>query len=441
MKKAILIILTVVLVLLVAVMSNFEAVIDALPIDQSGWVTDETGSYYLNEKGDPVTGWQTLDGKLYYFDEKGIMQTGELETDSGKYYLNESGQPVTGWQTLDGAEYYFDENGIMQTGWLETEEGKFYLSEDGTVTTGLVNLDGGRYFFDESGHPVTLWKVIDGETCYVREDGAIQSGWFETEEGTYYLNDNAGICTGWTELDDGRYYLDENGLLHKGWLEIDGVKYYADPESGKLTTGMRVIDDVTYYFTSTGANIILVNPWNYIPDDYEVNLVTLESGRKVAAEMQDALLRMLSDCEAAGHHPYIKSAYRSHSDQQANFSRILEKYGYDYTMAAMVVAVPGTSEHQLGLAVDITDNYYRDLDYEQENTATQKWLMEHCWEYGFILRYPNSKSDITGIIYEPWHYRYVGTELSLELQGTGICLEEYLDALTADGSTCGNPDA
>ena len=94
--------------------------------------------------------------------------------------------------------------------------------------------------------------------------------------------------------------------------------------------------------------------------------------------------------------------------------------------AAKVVAYPGTSEHQLGLALDIVDVSYQQLDTEQENTPVQQWLMKNSWKYGFVLRYPTDKSDITGIIYEPWHYRYVGKEAAAEIYENKLCLEEYL---------------
>ena len=93
--------------------------------------------------------------------------------------------------------------------------------------------------------------------------------------------------------------------------------------------------------------------------------------------------------------------------------------------AATVVAMPGTSEHELGLAVDLVDTDYPYLDEAQENTDTQKWLMENSWRYGFILRYPNDKSEITGIIYEPWHYRYVGKETAKAIYESGLCMEEF----------------
>ena len=94
------------------------------------------------------------------------------------------------------------------------------------------------------------------------------------------------------------------------------------------------------------------------------------------------------------------------------------------------MAIPGTSEHQLGLAVDIIDNRNWNLNESQAQMPTQKWLMEHSWRYGWILRYPNEKSEITGIIYEPWHYRYVGKEIAAEIHDLGVCLEEYLQMLT-----------
>jgi D-alanyl-D-alanine carboxypeptidase len=99
-------------------------------------------------------------------------------------------------------------------------------------------------------------------------------------------------------------------------------------------------------------------------------------------------------------------------------------------IAATVSAIPGTSEHQLGLAVDIIDTGIWGLVQEQEDLAGQQWLMENCWRYGFILRYPKNKTDETGIIYEPWHYRYVGIELAEELRECGLTLEAYLAALS-----------
>ena len=181
--------------------------------------------------------------------------------------------------------------------------------------------------------------------------------------------------------------------------------------------------------------LTLVNPWNTIPDGYEPQLCTLSDGQQIDRRCYDDLMRMLDDCRAAGNSPYICSAYRTWDKQQALFDnkiQRLENEGMDADTArveaAKVVAVPGTSEHQLGLAVDLIDYFYTNLDEGQERTGTQKWLMEHCADYGFILRYPNGSSEITGIIYEPWHYRYVGKTVAREITDAGITFEEYLQA-------------
>lgn len=180
--------------------------------------------------------------------------------------------------------------------------------------------------------------------------------------------------------------------------------------------------------------LILVNPWNPLPEGFAPQLITLSDGTQVAECCRDALMQMLSDCREAGNEPYICSGYRTQDTQQQLYdnkvSRLMES-GMDSDEAAVeaarVVAYPGTSEHQLGLAVDIIDSTYTVLDEGQEQTSTQQWLMENSWKYGFILRYPTGKSDVTGIIYEPWHYRYVGGEAAAEIHELGLCLEEYLE--------------
>lgn len=181
-------------------------------------------------------------------------------------------------------------------------------------------------------------------------------------------------------------------------------------------------------------NLLLVNPWNAIPEDFSVNLYTLPSGHQVDERCYNELEAMLDACREAGHSPRIVSSYRTQQRQQElydNKVRRVMNEGYDQDQAlveaAKVVALPGTSEHQLGLALDIVDKRYQLLDEDQEKTDVQLWLMEHSWEYGFILRYPKSKSAITGIIYEPWHYRYVGREAAREIYESGQCLEEYLE--------------
>ena len=180
----------------------------------------------------------------------------------------------------------------------------------------------------------------------------------------------------------------------------------------------------------------LVNRWNPIPADFTApKLTQLINGQAVDERCYPDLQEMMDACRAAGLQPLICSSYRTGQTQAELYENKVQGLiaaGYDEKTAraeaSSVVAVPGTSEHQLGLAVDIVDMNNQNLDKSQENTPVQKWLMEHSWEYGWILRYPGDKSDITGIIYEPWHYRYVGKDAAREIHALGVCLEEYLDA-------------
>lgn len=183
-------------------------------------------------------------------------------------------------------------------------------------------------------------------------------------------------------------------------------------------------------------NLVLVNPWNELPDNYEIRLSSLPGGHSIDSRCYSYLMDMLDDCSSAGYRPLICSSYRTQEKQESLFQERMDELvaeGYSAKeariKAASSVARPDTSEHQLGLAVDIVDQSRQTLDAAQEYTPVQQWLMKNSWKYGFILRYPQDKSSLTGIIYEPWHYRYVGVQAAEEIFQRGICLEEYLEEL------------
>lgn len=188
----------------------------------------------------------------------------------------------------------------------------------------------------------------------------------------------------------------------------------------------------------TSSLLILVNPWNEVPQGYTVQLDTVE-GYLVDRRCARALTEMLADCRAAGYEPVICSAYRTQEYQEMLYrNKILRLLAEGVpnadapTIAAKSVALPGTSEHQLGLALDLISETYTNLDQWQERTEVQQWLMQNCWRYGFILRYPNGTSETTGIIYEPWHYRYVGTVTAKAVTDSGLVFEEYLKTLEGE---------
>ena len=181
--------------------------------------------------------------------------------------------------------------------------------------------------------------------------------------------------------------------------------------------------------------LLVVSAASPLPEGYVPILDIVVGEYEMDERCAAKCLQMIEDCREAGMGlPMICSAYRTQEYQEMLYNdkvaRVMqaEWISHDDALvkAAAVVAVPGTSEHQTGLAVDIMDENYPYLDEGQENTEAQVWLMEHAPDYGFILRYPPDASDITGIIYEPWHYRYVGEKFAKEIARRGLTLEEYV---------------
>lgn len=182
------------------------------------------------------------------------------------------------------------------------------------------------------------------------------------------------------------------------------------------------------------GSLILVNKTYALPEDYEVELVLLPDGiNRSAKEAYEPLCEMLAAGRREGLQFEICSSYRDVSLQERLFNEdVGELMGRGYTYEAAYREVeketmpPGHSEHSTGLAFDLVALDYQLLDEKQEDTEESRWLREHCAEYGFILRYPEGKEEITGINYESWHFRYVGKEAAEYIMGKGITLEEYL---------------
>jgi D-alanyl-D-alanine carboxypeptidase len=182
--------------------------------------------------------------------------------------------------------------------------------------------------------------------------------------------------------------------------------------------------------------LTLVNADNPLTDDYSPELKSLTNGLQFDERAIERLTVMLTAAGAQGLSPVVCSAFRTIERQRTLFNNKaaeLTASGLSQTQAEAEalksIAYPGTSEHNLGLAVDIVALSYQLLDEKQAATPENEWLLEHCAEYGFILRYPKGKEAITGIIYEPWHFRYVGAAAAREIMDGGLCLEEYLNAV------------
>ena len=375
-------------------------------LDRSGWFTAEDGTItYLDYYGEPLTCWQELEGHRYYFSPEGDMQTLWQDMDGNRYYLGTDGTLHTHWQTIDGNRYYF--------------------SPEGRMVTGLQTIDNSQYYFSDEGVLQTGFFSIEDTLSYADPEGKLFSGWLELEDRRYYCLENGAVVTGWTDIEPHRYYFNTDGTMYTGWLDYENDRYYLK-ENGVMAIGQVTLGETNHFFTSKGKYVLLVNHQTPVPSDYQAEIVNMENiqiGQTALTPLQE----MQAAARAEGFSCTMTSGYRSFYSQQAIWDRNVRTNmyaGYNYETACYItsqtVMTPGHSEHQTGLAVDI-DVYQNGL---------LPWLLENCWDYGFILRYPENKVDKTGISYEPWHYRYVGKELALELKELGLCMEEYMDMLT-----------
>ena len=391
----------------------------------SGWMDLENGRYYFREDGTPVLHWQEIDGITYYFGEDGVMHTGWLQKDGKLHYFGGNGTMVVGWLWLEEGRYYL-RDGALLTGWQEIDGGTYYFSPEGIAALGWAEIDGSTYYFDD-GILTTGFAELEEHTFFFREDGTLfNGGWLELEDGSRYFREDGTMVTQWQEIDGRWLYFRENGILfNQGWLQLGEYRYYFF-EDGSFATGPRTIDREIHYFSPKGIEVVLVNALNPVPDWYKLDPVNVVDYHDVDRLCYDALNRMLEDLTAAGIEYTFNSAYRTILEQTTILEYRTREHMAEFKLdffeardkAYETVAIPGTSEHHLGLAVDLLG---------EEAVA---WLTEHCWNYGFIVRYTEEKEWITGIIDEPWHFRYVGTEVSLDMKDSGLCLEEYLGAET-----------
>lgn len=207
-------------------------------------------------------------------------------------------------------------------------------------------------------------------------------------------------------------------------------------QNDKINTGGNELTVNRQNTTDSESNLlILVNKDHPLPDDYQVELKTLQNGlTSVASSIYEQLKEMLTDGSEEGLEFCVASGYRSVESQQKildhDISALMQQgltYEEAYEEKTRVVMPPGYSEHESGLAVDIAALSNQKLDDTQEETPENKWLQENCARYGFILRYPKGKEDITGIDYESWHFRYVGVEAAQYIMDHNLTLEEYLE--------------
>jgi D-alanyl-D-alanine carboxypeptidase len=220
-------------------------------------------------------------------------------------------------------------------------------------------------------------------------------------------------------------------------IEIDDVASLDDilAESGD-EVAVSEGDEAVETLSKDDWQLMLVNKQHPIPDGYEFTPAVIKGSMKCDERILSDLKAMMKAAQDDGVNLVVSSSYRDYSRQTYVFNRKIDYYmekGYSYLeaykLASVTVTIPDASEHQIGLAFDITSTSYSQLEIDFGDTKAGKWLAAHCAEYGFILRYPLGKEDITGIQYEPWHFRYVGKTAATEIMEQGITLEEFVAQL------------
>ncbi len=212
-----------------------------------------------------------------------------------------------------------------------------------------------------------------------------------------------------------------------------------DMDTDKMASASVVQENETgeeYVFDKNDWRLVLINKQHSIPDDYTFTLGTIAGQMQCDERILEDLRAMLQAAKDEGVKLNICSPYRSPERQVMLFERKIKRYmsrGMSYMeayqLASQAVTVPGNSEHEIGLALDIICDSYQTLDAGFGETEAGKWLAANSYQYGFILRYPEGKEYVTGIEYEPWHFRYVGVEAATVITQQGITLEEFWEGL------------
>lgn len=262
-----------------------------------------------------------------------------------------------------------------------------------------------------------------------------QSEWAEIQENYDYVPVELGISQD-EVLDDEDVIVGYNNEELNVQDEIDQFTLDDILEANEVSRGMTESEEYSSTLSVDDWQLVLVNKQHPVPEDYSFTLGTITGSMKCDVRIIDELMAMLEAAKADGIDLVICSPYRDYNRQTVLFDRKIDYYmerGYSYLeaykIASITVTVPGASEHQIGLALDIVSDTYTSLDTGFGKTDAGIWLKEHGYEYGFILRYPLGKEYITGIQYEPWHYRYVGKKSATAIMKQGITLEEFLEDL------------
>ncbi|MGM9876077.1 MAG: D-alanyl-D-alanine carboxypeptidase family protein [Bacilli bacterium] len=317
---------------------------------------------------------------------------------------------------------YKDINSDIEIEWkdIDTEDNKIYKA-------GIYY---GSFIYDNDKKNITL--VVEDNTPPVI-DGVKDYEMLAYETVPDFLD---GVTVSDNSMEDivvtidGKYDSEKSGTYVMYYKASDSsnnttskefklvVKENSNVKISKTKNGNTIKN---YYGVTYIDNVIIANktyslPSNFVPN----NLVTINGYIKVVDYVKDAYNELKSDSSVLGLNIYASSGYRSYGDQKYIYDNYVRMDGM--VKADTYSARAGYSEHQTGLAIDLNT-----VNMSFDGTSESNWLKDNCWKYGFIIRYPKDKENITGYMYEPWHIRYVGKELARVLYNNGnwLSLEEY----------------
>lgn len=259
----------------------------------------------------------------------------------------------------------------------------------------------------------------------------------ETEDITLAAETEAAVAEVAEKMPEAQAALPEEEVINPEAEDSENINNYsADEILADYAPEDLELPEEDGEVSAEDWSLLLVNNRHPIPEDYEFTLGVIRGSLQCDERIIPSFLNMLQAAKKDGVTLEVCSPYRTLDRQEYLFDRKIVRYmkrGMSYMDAykqsARVVNVPGTSEHQIGLALDIYTDSYKTLDEGFGETEAGIWLREHCGEYGFILRYPKGKEYITGIEYEPWHFRYVGKTAAMEIMERGLTLEEFVEEL------------
>ena len=373
-------------------------------------------------------GLQKLDGYWYYYKNDAVDYSfkGLAKNDYGWWYVQD-GKIDYNYVGLAKNEYgwFYVKNGRIDYGFsglAKNQYGWFYV-KNGKIDytfTGMAKNDYGWWYVNKGKLNKEYEGLAKNEYGWWYLDGSID----------YKFEGLAKNDYGWWYIRNGRIDFSYNGKAKNdyGWWNV---------KNGKLTNSVAKWNysyalDTPNLAESDSWNLLLVNRDYMLPDGFANNIslsYVCGSGERLDSRAAPFYEKMYNAAAKEGIYLTPCSGYRTYDRQKTNFENRIARYqsqGYSKKNAALetskVILPPGTSEHNAGLAMDIVcvEDWF-------ETTAAFRWLCNNAQDYGFILRYPKDKQDITEIIYEPWHWRYVGVDTAKAMKKSGQCLEEYLN--------------